>query len=335
MSDSSPRFTAAALNSYGVLLAIVIIAFVVRIYSTIPRPAMKPAPTHSSSVDDGRAAEQPKDDSRLAPFVAANNQFRAFYRHKREALLAQQPLIIAISGDDVTFTTSRGDEVVRFTPPEFHVLKTFAHSVLTLNLALAGDAKRLQDADLRSLQAYVAALADLLPHLSQFKLTEEQKTRIKQITELAQACVKELSNGNDAKDIMRKHTPALRELAMQIAYDAAKLQIDALKEALANYSKTHPDLDLKRAHIVVSGVQAARAGNLQTQTIEKTLGIKVNTESFVYAESLFDHGPAMALMGTRLLDTDASRRIFGDGERLWRDVFADAATKILAEEAKR
>lgn len=328
----SPRSDDTLVNLAGLTLALVVIAFAVRIYASLPKGAERqPAQARFA---DGREAEQPKDDVRLAPFNAANDRFRAFYRQKRADLLARQPVTLAVSGDTVTFTTAQGRSAVRFTPPEYHVLKTHAHMALALNLALAGDVRDVSAADLQTLKDYAAAVVRLRPELERFKLTEEQKARQKEMTDLVDACLTEMAATADDAAVLQKHNPKLRELAMKNAYDASKVQIDGLKRALADFAKSHPQLDLKQARAVVSGVQPARAGNLQTQTLAKTLGLKPDSESLVYAEALFDYPGAVGLLGTRLLDTDASRRIFGDGERLWRDVLADAAAEILAKEGK-
>jgi hypothetical protein len=50
----------------------------------------------------------------------------------------------------------------------------------------------------------------------------------------------------------------------------------------------------------------------------------------VYAEGVEDPDEALALVGTRRMDTQISRAFFGDAKHLQRDVLGDAVEELLS-----
>ena len=86
----------------------------------------------------------------------------------------------------------------------------------------------------------------------------------------------------------------------------------------------------KRLKVVVLVPRQARVGNLQYGYFVRAMGKSAEGTRLFYAEGIFDAKGGRRLLGTILLDREASVAYFGDTRRLERDFLSDAAAAHTA-----
>jgi hypothetical protein len=79
------------------------------------------------------------------------------------------------------------------------------------------------------------------------------------------------------------------------------------------------------------GSQLPRKDNLAVQYFARLLGEKGEGKRIVYAEAIFDEAKALALLGTRRIDTRIGEDFFDDPLRMHRDLLGDAGKARLDE----
>jgi len=86
-----------------------------------------------------------------------------------------------------------------------------------------------------------------------------------------------------------------------------------------------------RIYVVVLGPKMPRDGHAQYQYFERVLGAREGGRRLLYAEGISTCADALTLLGTIVLDREASEVFFGDRTRMDRDVMADGASVYLDE----
>jgi hypothetical protein len=82
-------------------------------------------------------------------------------------------------------------------------------------------------------------------------------------------------------------------------------------------------------HVLVLGPYMARQGEIFLQYFSQLLGTPAQGDKRLVYFDGDDLGEAIDRLGTTMLDAVASHAIFGDRERLHRDVLADATARYL------
>src|SRR5262249_50986364 len=104
-------------------------------------------------------------------------------------------------------------------------------------------------------------------------------------------------------------------LIMANATAAAAVQIDAYAPQVKPWrNRLGPDA-WKRLTVVVIGRQLPRKENLAVQYFAQVLGVPGEGPRLVYAEELSGDDASIDLLGSHLLDREASRAFFGDAAR--------------------
>jgi hypothetical protein len=309
-------------TSTGILLAVVLLAW----------PGPRAAPHSRPLPEPDGASAQPAD-----PIVALNTGARAAYRRAREEALARTGPVILVEGDNLVLKYGLHRTEVRFTPEEYHALKTVSHVPLGIYALLAfAEEGKIDGARLYDLKEYAGAIARAAKSLEGGKLTPAQRERQLRLLLVCESFL----NGvvKDQRHERQKLLAFLKEVRPLVdvnAEEAAGLQIDALHRQVLAWRAKLTAGEWDRLHVVVMGTQLPRKDNLAVQYFARLLGEEGEGKRIVYAEALFDEAKALDLLGTRLIDTRIGEAFFADPVRMHRDLLGDAARKHLDQVFKK
>jgi hypothetical protein len=110
---------------------------------------------------------------------------------------------------------------------------------------------------------------------------------------------------------------------------AAKAQLDGMHRQVMAWKKEIPADEWKKLRVAVKGAVLARDGNLAVQYFERLLRVEGEGMRLVYMESYYPPTPMLTLLATRAVDRAIAIAIFGDPDRMFRDVLADAAAAYV------
>lgn len=261
-----------------------------------------------------------------------NDAFRAAYRQFRvDALQASGPVIL-VEGDDLVLSHRGRREQVAAVPRRYHELKAVGHVPLALYLLLkpftTGGATTQHHAALQQYQARLEPVVAQLQHGQEYKewLTDPRLRLLDYCNATARAVLAGAAFGpSDLASFAQRSAPAVLEMAAE----AARLQIDGMDRVVQAWKKRLPADDWKQLHVVVVGSQMPRQGNLSVQYFAKLLGEPGEGSRIVYAEALWEEERALNLLGTHVVDTEIGVSFFGDKKRMHRDLLSDAAAEYL------
>lgn len=253
---------------------------------------------------------------------------RVVERQKEEALVVIQ--------DNDLLLYRQGHAMERFsglTPPLYNKMKTLGHIPLGVFCLLHGHTGgELPNKILEEVKAYRAAIGaadaalDTDADAKQGILPAPSKIAPK-VTAFLDAVVADRSVSNDAlHDFARSVAPDIEPVLAA----AAHAQLDACNEIM-----THIRDDLLREsqwvclHVLVLGPYMARQGEIFLQYFADLLHTPAKGDHRVVYYDGDDLAAAIDRLGTTLLDAVASEAIFGERQRLHRDVLADATTRYL------
>jgi hypothetical protein len=266
------------------------------------------------------------------PFVALNIQFRSAYADARVRTLAKEgPVILAI-GDDLILMSQGQKRQVSVIPAAFHDLKAVAHLPLAIYVTVADSAEFLSleaEATLRDIRRITQEVRrqttpQRFPgpqHARQLDILDRCDTHMGVILRARRA----------PADVSVAFARELAPLVLANIQDAAQLQIDAYDRVVAAWRGELPAEEWARTKAIVSGSQLPRNQALPVQYFAWLFGVEGEGRRVIYAESIWDQGKAMNLLGTHVLDRRASGAFFEDPDRMRRDILSDAATAILSK----
>jgi hypothetical protein len=278
-----------------------------------------------------RGEEVPTAAQAAADLKAANEIARATYRAARERVLADVGPVVLWDGDDLVFRYGNYRRVSHPTPAFFHDLKTTGHMVLGLE-GLLGDAG---DAELGAkqrfeLKRYLEAVAKVRRAMPQRALSKRQRQRQEKILEACEGYLtKVLERGKAPVKELRAFLRGVAPLLDENTREAAEAQINGLHREMQRYRSQLSEAEWKRLRVIVQGSQPPRKDHLAVQYFARLLGETGEGARIVYAEMLFDESKAMALLGTKLLDTRVGQDVWEDSSRLHQDLLGPEARLYL------
>jgi hypothetical protein len=272
-------------------------------------------------------ASTPKD-----PLATLNDAFRAAYQKAKEATLARGGPVILVEGDSLVLKKGGQRVEAHYTPAIYHVLKSFAHIPLALDVILAtraGDAP-LDDAIVGELRQYRGLIANAEATLGSLGLDPEQVGRQRKIIA---SCVKFLDRvvdsracrGEDRVAFARRMTP----FVMANAAEAGRAELDAIHRQVGVWKAQMTEEEWKGLSVVILGSALPRNQNLTVQYFARLLGEPGEGRRITFAESIRDEAKALDLMATRIQDTGIGVDFFNDPLRMHRDLLSDAAKDYL------
>jgi hypothetical protein len=277
-----------------------------------------------------------------------NDRFHESYDGAREEAKLDGPVFVVLADELVVFRRHERRELA-ITPRIFHVIKSVAHAPVALYAALhrvdVGEPLPVvqRRAPLLALRERVkASLAALREEkdadrrtLDDMQAVLEATLAFADRTSAAPQRTAENAAENPRGPTRTELDAFARELGdrlLRLTAAATRVQLAALdarvEEALAELD----DDERRHLQVVVTGDHQARVRSLGMQYFRKRFGEPAGTEERVsYAEGVTDAEEALALVGTRRLDSTIAEAFFGDPKRLQRDVLGDAVDALLEE----
>jgi hypothetical protein len=253
---------------------------------------------------------------------------RVLHRQKQKALI--------VIDDDVLLLYRGGRAVEKFPGlrPHLYVkMKTLGHMPLAAYCLLYEDAGKLVPGEtLAAIETYKSAIQSSAHDLDTIDevargLLPAPCSIVEKVTAMLDAAI---ANGRISTAELNAFTHGIRADIVPVLAAAARVQLEACESHIAHIRDellTTEQWD--ELHVLVLGPYMARQGQNFLQYFSKLLETPMHGDRrLVYYEGE-DLGAAFDRLGTTMLDAEASTAIFGDRERLHRDVLADATTQLL------
>ena len=278
------------------------------------------------------ATPQAAPSSSSDPMATLNKAFRAAYRKAREATLARSGPVILVEGDDLVLKKGGQRVEIHYTPAVYHVLKSFAHIPLALDVIVATrDGGGLgNDSEIAELREYRKLIENAEAALANQGLDAEQVERQRK---LIAACGTFLDSVVESRKCTRADRVAFARrmcpLVVANANEAARAQLDALHRQVNTWKSQMTEEEWKGLSVVIMGSQLPRNQNLAVQYFSRLLGEPGEGRRITFAEAIREESQALDLMATRTLDTEIGVDFFNDPMRMHRDLLADAAKAYL------
>ncbi|MEM7398172.1 MAG: hypothetical protein AAGF09_07150 [Pseudomonadota bacterium] len=249
----------------------------------------------------------------------------------------QKSVALIVIQDDQLMLYRKGRAMERFfglMPPLYEKMKTLGHISLGVYCLLHDQADRpLDESRLVQLTDYRNAIQAARPDLD---TTEEARTGVLPapspvlgivIPFLDAVIANGRASGEELADFGKSVGPEIPALLTA----AARVQLDACDALIREIRLTRlTDEEWENLRVLVLGPYMARQGQLFLQYFSRLLNTPAQGDRRVVYFDGKDIGEALDRLGTTMLDAQASHAIFGERDRLHRDVLADATTDYLS-----
>lgn len=273
-----------------------------------------------------------------------DERFIETYQAARARIVESQKRKALIVIDYDVLRLHYGDGVEQDFPgletPIYNKMKTLGHMPLAVYCLLSDWAtgKPIPEGQLARISAYRAALTSLAEELDTRLEVERgilhKPTQIhaKSTAQLEAVLARRSVSGDE----LNAFSNDVRDDIGPVLMAAAQDQLRACHERVQHirHNILSPE-QWQEVCVLVLGPYMAREGEIFLQYFAKILDTPMQSDRrLVYFEG-HDLQSAYDRLGTTMLDAVASDAIFGDRERLHRDVLADATTKYLDELLRR
>lgn len=266
-----------------------------------------------------------------------DRRFMDIYEAARAHVIARQMQIaLIVIQDDDLLLYRHNHALERFPglmPPLYNKMKTLGHIPLGVFCLLhRHTGADLPQETLEEVKAYRAALGNAAEALD---TREEAKAGYipapseiyTKVTTFLDAIIAEARVSRDALDTFARSVAADIQPVLAAA---AHAQLEACDEIMAHIrSDLLTEEQWEGLQVLVLGPYMARQGEIFLQYFAGLLHTPAQGDKRLVYFDGDDLGEALDRLGTTMLDAEASRVIFGDRERLHRDVLADATTRYL------
>lgn len=261
-----------------------------------------------------------------------NQLARSYYGHWKSSLASGASPVIWVIGNELRLYRNGTVAVHPVPSPEIDYMKTAGHTVALGMVGLLAETdgalppERLEElARLRDGMVRVKAL------MPEFNLSEEVRRTHTEILDRGIAyCDRTLDARESRLAGFRSFLRSFEPLIDRSARQAAAMQIDILDRKVKEIRALLSPEEQQRLIVVVSGPQTPRAGQLHVQYFARELGLPGETPGrLIYAESLYTEEGVFELLGTHLADCRMSEMVFGDPNRMFRDLLSEGASEYL------
>ena len=272
------------------------------------------------------------DGNAMCALDGANESFHRAYDDARRRE-AEQGAILVVLADSLHL--HRGNEVRNriIAPALFIQIKGAAHLPIGVYASLYDRTDRPLDASTARALAHVRDVSEKGASSFEGAADDEEgdgDALRETLRKTARFATVVLDEDRVTRASLEAFAREIGPLVHRLTLYATRVQLDALdaavEELLAPFSAAERDA----LHVVVTGDHQARARSLGMQYFQKRLGEEAGAEMRVtYAEGVTSAEEAVALVGKQRLDRAIALAVFGDANRLQRDVLGDAAKELL------
>jgi hypothetical protein len=279
------------------------------------------------------------------PLSTLNAAFRTAYADLRTQIIQETSPVIIHSGDKMVLIKDGVRTEAPSLTPRYHELKSVAHVPLALYVMLVSKAdSKMDDTQLNHLREYRSLVAKGRDSIEARGFKPDERDRQLRMFDRSLFLIDStLRNGLVTKADLRRFTQSQKEDILANAYEAAEDQITTMDRQFKAWQAGMTTEERKRLRVAVGSVHMARVGNLAMQYFSAALNepfegrweeeeIKDSDFRLLFTESLFDPQEILKGLGTHLVDAAVGDYFFGDGQRMHRDLLADAAEEIIRKE---
>jgi hypothetical protein len=279
--------------------------------------------------------------NKLERLERLDHRFVEIYEETRAKVVEQQKeAALIVIDDDVLLLYRRNHPIQRFPglkPPIYTKMKTLGHIPLAI-FCLFFDhmGGRLTAGLLAKISQYRGALEssaedlDTSDEVQQGILPKQSPVYAKVIAFLDAVIAKEGASGEE----IAAFAQSVGEDIAPLLAAAARAQLDACNALVTHIRKQLlSDEQWHEVRVLVLGPYMARQGQLFLQFFSQLLDTPTQGDRRLVYFDGDDLQRAFDRLGTTMLDAMASDAIFGDRERLHRDVLADETTRYLTDMA--
>jgi len=280
-----------------------------------------------------------ESSNRLERLERLDHRFVEIYEETRAKVVEQQQkAALIVIEDDGLVLYRRNYPVQRFTgllPPLYTKMKTLGHIPLAVFCLLCRHtAGSLGGGLLAKISAYRVALESCADDLDtseevQQGILSKPSPVYEKVTAFLDAVI---ANGGASGEEIAVFAQSVGEDIAPLLAAAARAQLDACNE-LVTHIRQHllSDEQWHELRVLVLGSYMARQGQLFLQYFSQVLDTPMQGDRRLVYFDGDDLQGALDRLGTTMLDAMASHAIFGDRERLHRDVLADETTQYLMD----
>jgi len=276
------------------------------------------------------------------PLKALNEAFRTAYGDSRSEIVKKMSPVIIQCGDNLVLIKSGVRTEAPALTKRYHELKSVAHVPLATYLMLAPEAEtKLGDPRTKQLEEYRELVVKARKSIGSRGYETNLHDRQLRILDQSLAMIDVASSrGKVTMAELRRFARSLKDDILANAYDAAEDQIATMdRQFKAWQAEMTPD-ERRQLRVAVSSVHMARVGNLAMQYFAVALNepfegrfeeeeTKNSRFRLLFTESVFDEQEILKSVATHIVDEGIGVSFFEDGQRMHRDLLADATEQII------
>lgn len=271
-----------------------------------------------------------------------DQHFVAIYEAARAKVLdRQKQKALIVIDDDLLLLYRAGHPVETFSglrPPLYDKMKTLGHMPLAAYCLLRDEAgERISSGGRAAIAGYRAAIDQAQCDLdtSQEALRGLIPRPSAVVAKVSVLLDRALSHGQISKEELAAFARDIRADIEPVLAAAARVQLDTCRAHIETIRRDRlSPAQWNDLHVLVLGPYMARQGQNFLQYFSKLLDTPMQGDKRLVYFDGEDLDAAFDRLGTALLDAEASAAIFGNSERLHRDVLADATEKFLRDDKR-
>jgi hypothetical protein len=314
-----------------VTVTVVALAFTGGVAVASDRSASTPVvATSASVVTPADAIPRGAVDDSLA---LLNTELRGWYGARRTEVMAEQPLILVVSGAGIVAV--RGDDSTTYPVDltEYNQVKAMLHGVLGFQGIMRTAAEASDAANWSDVDEFLGQLRQVRALIPDTALTASGKARVVSAYDTLIAVTRRALDSRTiavktVRTTLREVRPQMMPEVKWIGRRHARDVEAALLAAKADSTKA----EWASVVAVVTGPMTPRRDNLETAVVAHVLGEDLLGSRIFYSENLFSTSQALSYLGTVLGDSEFSVDMFDSSTRMWRDVFAPVSREWVRED---
>lgn len=314
-----------------VTVTVVALAFTGGVAVASDRSASTPVVATSASVaTPADAIPRGAVDDSLA---LLNTELRGWYGARRTEVMADQPLILVVSGAGIVAV--RGDDSTTYPVDltEYNQVKAMLHGVLGFQGIMRTTAEARGAANWSDVDEFLDQLRQVRALIPDTALTASGKARVASAYDTLIAVTRRALDSRTiavktVRTTLREVRPRMMPEVKWIGRRHARDVEAALLAAKADATKA----EWASVVAVVTGPMTPRRDNLETAVVAHVLGEDLLGSRIFYSENLFSTSQALSYLGTVLGDSEFSVDMFDSPTRMWRDVFAPVSREWVRED---